>query len=77
MPMQLLERLVGEQLPINVESDAEIDKCIGLVTEDLIEADIPPVVSKRGYRSYSGHAIVTSVTPKGHAATGRKRLNQD
>ena len=68
MPMQLLARFREAHLPMNVEDYDEIQKCEVLCAAKLIEADIP-AFHPGGGTAYFGHATVTSVTPRGMAAS--------
>jgi len=72
MPMQLLQRLCCARLPINIDADDDIEKCAVLFTAKLIEADIPPVSSPGGARTFSGHATVMRVTTSGRAASAMR-----
>ena len=68
MPMQLLLRLRQAHLPLNITEGEEIQKCEVLCAAKLIEAEIP-VYHPEGPTAYLAHAMVTSVTPRGMAAS--------
>lgn len=69
MPMHLLSRLCCARLPLTIDDQAEIQMCDVLRSAGLIEAELPPMMHRRGRAVYSGHATVMRVTPKGHAAS--------
>jgi hypothetical protein len=72
MPMQLLKRLCGAQLPMAFDGDEDIAKCSVLRAAKLIEADLPPVLYELRRVMHSGPATVLRVTASGESATGRR-----
>jgi hypothetical protein len=73
MPMRMLSRLCCAQLPLLIDDQEEIQMCEVLRSAGLIEADLPPVLYRRGHHVYAGQATVMRVTPKGLSASGQKR----
>lgn len=71
MPMALLTRLCCARLPLQLDDQDEIRKCDVLRTALLIEAELPPVLHRRGSTVYSGQATVMRVTAKGLSAAKR------
>lgn len=71
MPMQLLDRLCGLRMPLQIDDQDEIHLCDILRNAGLIEAELPSVVWQRDRIVHSGPATVIRVTPKGRCAAGR------
>ena len=68
MPMILLRRLRCSQLPIDLRTQSDIEKCVVLSMSHLIDADVPPLRHGAGHAIYSGHATVMRLTEQGMAA---------
>ncbi|CAN5910272.1 hypothetical protein BH11PSE13_BH11PSE13_42430 [soil metagenome] len=71
MPMNLLRRLRCSQLPIDLRTQSDIEKCVVLSRAHLIDADVPPLRHGAGHTIYSGHATVMRLTEQGMAALAR------
>ncbi|HYP70897.1 MAG TPA: hypothetical protein VEP93_08410 [Variovorax sp.] len=68
MPMELLRRLVNQELPVALYAPADIDRLRVLRAADLVEALIPPVEILEGGAHVHKAAQVLCVTPKGRRA---------
>ncbi|CAN5536292.1 hypothetical protein BH10PSE18_BH10PSE18_17590 [soil metagenome] len=74
MPMELLQSLATQPLPVEIADDEIVDKLMVLQEAHLIAASIPPPEQlPSGFRNYKP-ATVIAVTPEGlraaHLAPG-------